>query len=103
MDVIKLLEMCQKQHITIKKAFSSFGLTCLRDRNKPFIMLTDEEVFAYLMNWIIRELSYEEAVVIKYKVDERTYQMKFHYHRRQLRVTKIIYSMNGRKVILSTK
>ena len=40
------------------------------------------------MNWIIRELSYEEAVVIKYKVDERTYEMKFHYHRRQLRVTK---------------
>jgi len=88
MEVIQLLEMCQKQHITVKKAFSRLGLTCLQDGNRPFTKLTEDEVFAYLMNWIMNELKYEESVIIRYKADKGTYQMKFHYNRRHFRVTK---------------
>jgi len=87
MEVIQLLEMCAKQYTTIKKAFSRVGLIRLQDRIRPFIDLTNDEVFAYLMNWIINVMKYKESVKIRYRVDERTYQMKFYYNYRQLKVT----------------
>jgi len=90
MEVIQLLEMCQKNYITVKKAFSKLGLLEIQDGIKSFKELSEKEVFAYLMNWLINQMKGDEAVTIRYRVEEKTYQMKFHYARRQLRITKPI-------------
>jgi len=88
MEVIQLLEMCQKNFTTVKQAFSRLGLLEFQDGNRPFSELTEKEEFAYLMNWIINQMKKDESVLIRYKADGNTYQMNFFYHNRQIRVKK---------------
>jgi len=45
-----------KNYVTIKKTFSRFGLIHLQDGIRLSTSLTDDEVFAYLMNWIVNDL-----------------------------------------------
>jgi len=87
MEVIQLLEMCQKNYVNVKKAFYKNGLINLRDGAKPLKAKTEEEVFAYLMNWIGNQMANHEEVVIRHRVEEATYQMRFPYQQRHSRVT----------------
>ena len=86
MEVIELLRMCQKNYVTVKKAFSKYGIINIRDARKPFKELTEEEVFAYIMNWIVHQMRGPEQVTVRFKVEHTTYEMKFRYIRGQLRV-----------------
>jgi len=88
MEVIQLLEMCQKRFTTVKQAFSRFGLLELKDGNKSFNKLNEKEVFAYLMNWALNNMQLSEHVNIRYKVEDNTYQFRIGYQERHLRVTK---------------
>jgi len=47
----------------------------------------EQEVFAYLMHWIIHEMDNDESITIRYRVAEVSYQLDFTHHRRQLRVS----------------
>jgi len=64
MEVIQLLEMCQKNFTTVKQAFSRFGLLDLEDGNRPFNKLTEKEVFAYLINWILNNMHSSEKTTV---------------------------------------
>jgi len=88
MEEIQLLEMCRKNFTTVKRAFSRLGLREIQDERKSFKELSEKELFAYLMNWIINQMKGDETVTIRYRVEEETYQIKFYYARRQLRLTK---------------
>ena len=88
MEVIQLLEMCRKNDTTVKKAFSRLGLREMQDGGRPFNELSDKDMFAYLMNWIINQMKGDERAIIRYRVGNETYQMEFFYACRQLRVRK---------------
>jgi len=49
--------------------------------------LTEQEVFVYLIHWIVHEMDQDDSTTIRYRVEEKTYQMKFFYHWRQMRVS----------------
>jgi len=88
MEEIQLLEMCRKNFTTVKRAFSRLGLREIQDGRKAFKELSEKELFAFLMNWIINQMEENETVTIRHRVEEGTYQINFHYARRQLRLSK---------------
>ena len=88
MEELQLLDMCRKNYTTVKKAFSKLGLSKMKDGMRPFKELSEEELFAFLMNWILNQMGKSEIVTMRYKVKEETYQMKFHYVNRQIVVSK---------------
>jgi len=88
MEEIQLLEMCRKNYTTIRRAFSRLGLREIQDGIRPFKELSEKELFAFLMNWIINRMEKNETVTIRYRVEEKTYQIRFHYASRQLLLTK---------------
>jgi len=53
-----------------------------------FNKLTEKEVFAYLINWILNNMHSSEKATLRYKINGHTYQFKFSYQARHLRVTK---------------
>jgi len=53
MKTLQLLEACYKRKITLKQAFSFVGLPEVTMKDKSFSKLTEEEVFAYIINWIL--------------------------------------------------
>ena len=88
METIQLLELCREKIITIKKAFRRLGMTRLTDGQKRMEDLTEEETFAFLLNWIINEMPKDERVTIRYRVEQTTYEITFRTDKRQLKVNK---------------
>jgi len=50
METLQLLEACYKRKMTLKQAFSSYGMPEAKTKDKPFSRLTETEVFACIMN-----------------------------------------------------
>jgi len=88
MEEIEMLKLCQRNHITVKRAFSAYGVLHMKDKRKPFKELTEQEVFAYLMNWIVHQLKPPKQVTIRHRVEQTTFEMKFWHNQRHLRVNK---------------
>jgi len=100
MEVIQLLEMCRKNDIMVKRAFSRLGLREMQDGRRPFKELSDKDMFAYLINWIINQMKGDERTTIRYRVESETYQMEFYYACRQLRVKKPIVISTDENFVL---
>jgi len=86
MEVIELLRACAQRHITVKKAFSAFGVSNTRAMRKPLKQHTEEIEFACIMNWITRKMRSPKPVTVRLRVENTTYEIKFRYIRGQLRV-----------------
>jgi len=79
--------MCSRNYTTVKRAFSTHGVSNTREAGKPLKEHTEEKVFACLMNWIIQQMKGPDQVTIRYKVGHTTYEMRFSYRAKQVRVS----------------
>jgi len=88
METLQLLEACYRRQITLKQAFSFVGLSKVTMKDKSFNTLTEEEVFACIMNWIINKLKRDTRLDIRTRVEGKIYQAKIHFDERNIRVKK---------------
>jgi len=58
-------------------------------RDKPFKELDEEVVFACIMHWIIHTMDKRESIKLRFRAEDKVYQVKMKYCNRHLRVTKI--------------
>jgi len=100
MEVMQLLEMCRKNDTTVKKAFSRLGLRDMQEGRRPFKELSEKDLFAYLMNWIINQMQGDEKALMRYRVGKETYQMEFYYACRQLRLRKPVIISTDENFVL---
>jgi len=87
MEAIKLLELCHKNHTTIRRAFSTFGVSSVRDGRKPLSKHTESMVFACIMNWLVQRMRGPERVTVRHRVGRNTYEMRFSFTGGRLRVS----------------
>jgi len=100
MEVIQLLEKCRKGHISVRKAFAQYGITNLKDGNVPLKEKSEQEVFAYLINWTMNEMKHKEKMFIRYQVGEETYQIELHYVGKHMRVNKPVVISTDKNFVL---
>jgi len=100
MKVMQLLEKCRKGQVSVRKALAKYGLIELEDGNVPLKEKSEQEVFAYLINWTVNEMNHTERMFIRYRVKKEIYQMEFHYTGRHLRMNKPVMLSTDESFVL---
>jgi len=71
MEILELLQKCNKRTISFRKAFYQLGMT---KPHKQLKALDEEGEFAALANWIIHNLPPFHSTELRLKVDGAIYQ-----------------------------
>jgi len=101
METLQLFEDCLKKKTTVKEAFKCLGLTNVAMQDKSFKELDEEVVFACIMHWIIHTMDKRQSIKLRFRVEDKVYQVKMKYYNRQLRVAKLdLITKDGEGFIL---
>jgi len=74
--------------MTVKQAFSCLGLHNVAMRDTPFKELDEEIVFAGIMHWTVHKMKKGTSVMLRFRVEDKVYQVKIKYVKRHLRIKK---------------
>jgi len=85
MEMLQLLEQCNKRELTFNQAFYKLGTTKLA---KPLQEMSDEETFATLANWIIHKMPCFHSTDLRLRVNGTIYQAAVYKKAKGIRVGK---------------
>jgi len=89
METLQAFEDCLKKKTTIRESFKCMGVTNLTIKDKSFKELEEEVLFACIMHWIIYTMNKRQSIKLRFRAEDKVYQVKMKWHNRQLRVAKL--------------